>query len=66
MDNFSSMCSLQFKTIPTQRWPCITNTSYSSSQCISRCFLAALYSHTGCLMPYMHGKDNINDKPNLT
>ncbi|XP_045121788.1 degenerin mec-10-like [Portunus trituberculatus] len=45
----------EFKTIPTKRWPCITNTSYSSSQCISRCFLTALYAHTGCLMPYMHG-----------
>lgn len=34
----------------------MANVSYSSSQCISRCFLAALYAHTGCLMPYMHGE----------
>lgn len=46
----------QFKTIPRRRWPCVSNTSYSSSQCISRCFLTALYAHTQCLMPYMHGE----------
>ncbi|XP_071520525.1 acid-sensing ion channel 1B-like [Panulirus ornatus] len=45
----------EFKTIPTHRRPCVTNQTYSSSQCISRCFLNALYNETRCLMPYMHG-----------
>ncbi|XP_050719585.1 acid-sensing ion channel 4-like [Eriocheir sinensis] len=47
----------EFKTISRHRWPCVSNTSYSSSQCISRCFLTALHAHTQCLMPYMHDID---------
>ncbi|XP_068246367.1 acid-sensing ion channel 1B-like [Palaemon carinicauda] len=47
----------EFKTIPTQRWPCVKNSSYSSSQCVSKCFLKALYNHTQCLMPYMKDID---------
>nr|XP_027216519.1 degenerin mec-4-like [Penaeus vannamei] len=43
----------EFKTIPTNRRPCIATPAYSSSQCISTCFLRTLYNETRCLMPYM-------------
>ncbi|XP_037803586.1 acid-sensing ion channel 1-like [Penaeus monodon] len=43
----------EFKTIPTNRRPCIATPTYSSSQCISMCFLRTLYDETKCLMPYM-------------
>ncbi|XP_063600738.1 acid-sensing ion channel 1C-like [Penaeus indicus] len=43
----------EFKTIPTNRRPCIATPTYSSSQCISMCFLRTLYDETQCLMPYM-------------